>query len=110
MLPDVVVRFVAEELRIKSVKEPGLALAPGTLVKLQLAVVFRLGLLPLKILGGAMPIAIVRVSSELVPDGFSAVRPTIVPPSGVTAVGMPLINPVVVFNVNPAGRVPDEMA
>ena len=102
--------MVTVEFSKRSVKEPGLALAVGRLAKLQLAAVLRLALLPVKILGGAIAMEMVRVRGELVPDGFSAVKLTVVPPSGVTAVGMPLINPVEGFNANPAGRDPDEIA
>ncbi len=40
---------------------------------------------------------------ELLPPALLAV--TVYVPNGVTAVGVPLISPVVVFNVKPAGRV-----
>ena len=73
----------------------------GVLPRLQLDDVFKLGLLPVKILGGAIPMLMVRSCEKLVPAGFSAVSVTVVSP---TVVGIPLINPVFVFKLRPAGR------
>ena len=100
-LPELVVKSVALLLKTRSVKEPGLALAVGVLPRLQLVDVFRLALLPVKILGGAIPMLIVRSCDTLVPAGFSAVKVTVVSP---TVVGIPLINPVVGFKLRPVGR------
>ena len=99
--PEEVVKLAALLLKTRSVKEPGFALVVGVLPRLQLVDVFRLGLLPVKILGGAIPMLMVRSCDEL-PAGFSAVSVTVVSP---TVVGIPLINPVVVFKLRPAGRV-----
>ena len=55
----------------------------------------------MKIFGGAIPMLMVKSCDELVPAGFSAVSVTVVSP---TVVGNPLINPVVVFKLRPAGR------
>ena len=49
---------------------------------------------------GAGLIVIVRIC-ELVPLGFVAVRVICVPPSGVSAVGVPLIKPVCVLKLRP---------
>ena len=61
----------------------------------------RLGLLPVKILGGAIPMLMVRSCDELGPAGFSAVSVTVVSP---TVVGVPLINPFAGSKVRPPGR------
>ena len=100
-LPELVVKSVALLLKTKSVKAPVFPLAVGIVPRLQLCDVFRLGLLPVKILGGAMPMLMVRSCEKLVPAGFSAVSVTVVSP---TVVGIPLINPVAVFKLRPVGR------
>ena len=98
--PEEVVKLAALLLKTRSVKDPGFALAVGVLPRLQLVDVFKLALLPVKILGGAIPMLMVRSCDEL-PAGFSAVSVTVVSP---TVVGVPLINPVVGLKLRPAGR------
>ena len=99
--PEEVVKLAALLLKTRSVKDPGFALAVGVLPRLQLVDVFKLALLPVKILGGAIPMLMVRSCDELIPAGFSAVSVTVVSP---TVVGVPLINPVVGLKLRPAGR------
>ena len=98
--PEEVVKLAALLLKTRSVKDPGFAFAVAVLPRLQLVDVFKLALLPVKILGGAIPMLMVRSCDEL-PAGFSAVSVTVVSP---TVVGVPLINPVVGLKLRPAGR------
>ena len=100
-LPEEVVKLVAVLPKTRSVKDPVLVDEVGVLPKLQLAGVLRLALLPVKMLGGVIPMLRIRFCDELGPAGFSAVKITIVSPS---VVGIPLINPVTVFKFRPAGR------
>ena len=100
-LPEEVVKLAALLLKTRSVKEPGFAFAVGVLPRLQLAGVFKLALLPVKILGGVIPMLMARSCGELVPARFSAVSVTVASP---TVVGIPLIFPVVVSKLRPAGR------
>ena len=99
--PEEVVKFVAVLPKTRSVKDPVLVDEVGVLPKLQLADVLRLALLPVKMLGGVIPMLMVRFCEKLIPAGFSAPKVTVVSP---TVVGVPLINPVAVFKLRPVGR------
>ena len=75
----------------------------GGLLKLQLAEVSKLGLDPLKTLTGRLTV-MARLTGAPVPTELEAVKTTVVGPS--SAVGMPLIKPLVELKFSPLGRVP----
>ena len=106
-LPEEVVKLVALLLKTRSVKEPGFALAVGVLPKLQLVDVFRLVLIPVKMLTGRLTVS-ERRKLDPVPTELEAVKVTVVGPPN--SFGVPLINPSAVFKVSPLGRDPEVTA
>ena len=103
-LPELVVKSVALLLKTRSVKEPGFVLVVGVLPRLQLVDVFKLGLLPVKMLTGGLTVSESR-KLDPVPTELEAVKVTVVGPTN--SLGVPLICPLVLFNVSPLGRSPE---